>query len=541
MIDVTLTNLTLIKLMPANLAFLAPFQWSALAQTSAIQLVDCLVEGTSIAILAALVLAVCRRQNSGTRFAVWFSALMAIAALPLFGVSVWSHIGSAPARPWNHAAFILPGSWAIYLFGAWAVIAMGLLTRIGWGLWSLRVLRASCVAVDLSASDPSLFDPSAFDLRLQATLERGRSRRPVALCTSTLANVPTAIGLLKPAIVLPPWVLHELSGDELHQIVLHELAHLHRWDDWTNLAQKIVKALFFFHPAIWWIEKRVSLEREMACDDAVLAQIESPRTYAECLAHLAERTLMQRSIAFAQAALGRIRQTSLRVAQILDVNRPANANRAWKPAAVAAFAVVCVLSLSRAPQLVAFRDSPNDAPAIFTMATADQNSGSSRASIGNSAANVAATNAEFRTQPLQVVPASLNVNSGSVLSNLNQSRSVNTKQSRAMRPNMIRLANADTTDISRANLCQTNLRQSSLRQSNLGQASVRQVSLRRTDVLWTDDNLVPVTFTETIFVIIEDGTNVQTDQPVYQIQWWRVMVFHPALNSSNDKIPAKQT
>jgi hypothetical protein len=67
------------------------------------------------------------------------------------------------------------------------------------------------------------------------------------------------------------------------------------------------------------------------------------------------------------------------------------------------------------------------------------------------------------------------------------------------------------------------------------------VSLRRKDVLWTDDNLVPVTFTETIFVIIEDGTNVQTDQPVYQIQWWRVMVFHPALNSSNDKIPAKQT
>jgi beta-lactamase regulating signal transducer with metallopeptidase domain len=71
---------------------------------------------------------------------------------------------------------------------------------------------------------------------------------------------------------------------------LHELAHLRRYDDWTNLAQKLVKALFFFHPAVWWIEKQVSLEREMACDDAVLAETASPRAYAECLAHLAEKT-----------------------------------------------------------------------------------------------------------------------------------------------------------------------------------------------------------------------------------------------------------
>ena len=115
--------------------------------------------------------------------------------------------------------------------------------------------------------------------------------------------------------------MQELSADELNQIVLHELAHLRRRDDWTNLAQKMVKALFFFHPAVWWIEQKMSLEREMACDDAVMAETASPRAYAECLAHLAEKTLIQRGVALAQAALGRIRQTSLRVAQILDGNR----------------------------------------------------------------------------------------------------------------------------------------------------------------------------------------------------------------------------
>ena len=95
---------------------------------------------------------------------------------------------------------------------------------------------------------------------------------------------------MKPVVVVPGWVMQELSADELNQILLHELAHLRRWDDWTNLAQKVVKALFFFHPAVWWIEKRVSLEREMACDDAVIAETASPRAYAECLTHLAERT-----------------------------------------------------------------------------------------------------------------------------------------------------------------------------------------------------------------------------------------------------------
>src|SRR5213078_2563160 len=120
-----------------------------------------------------------------------------------------------------------------------------------------------------------------------------------------------------PTVVIPAWLMEELPAAELNQILLHELAHLSRWDDWSNLAQKIVKALFFFHPAVWWIERKVSLEREMACDDAVLAENHSPRAYAECLVHLAEKSVLRRGVALAQAAVGRIRQTTLRVAQIL--------------------------------------------------------------------------------------------------------------------------------------------------------------------------------------------------------------------------------
>jgi hypothetical protein len=135
------------------------------------------------------------------------------------------------------------------------------------------------------------------------------------------------------------------------------LAHLRRWDDWTNLAQKLLRAIFFFHPAVWWIESKLSLEREMACDDAVLAETANPRAYAECLVTVAEKSLMRRGLAMAQAAVSRVRQTSQRVAQILDTKR-SGATRIWKPALgmVATFAVICAGLLSRTPELVSFQD-----------------------------------------------------------------------------------------------------------------------------------------------------------------------------------------
>src|SRR6202023_3388101 len=168
-------------------------------------------------------------------------------------------------------------------------------------------------------------------------------------------QVPAAIGFLKPIIVIPSWALRELSSAQLDAILIHELAHLRRWDDWTNLAQQILKALLFFHPAVWWIESQLALEREMACDDAVLSETGNPKDYAQCLVSMAEKTFLRRGLALAQGVVNRMRQTSLRVSQILDVNR-SGATRVWKPAlySVAAFFVVCLVSLSRAPELVAF-------------------------------------------------------------------------------------------------------------------------------------------------------------------------------------------
>jgi beta-lactamase regulating signal transducer with metallopeptidase domain len=462
----------------------ALFDWNAIAQASALQVVDCLVEGTLIAIFAGLVLGAARRQNAGARFAVWFSALVAIATLPLVG-GLWSSHGTGVSAETAHPAIALPSSWAHYLFGAWAVVAVWLLIGVARGLRHLHVLRKSCIPVDTTELDPLVRD----------TVERNQSSRSATLCTSDLVRVPTAIGLTKPVIAIPAWVMNELSADELNQILLHELAHLRRWDDWTNLAQKVVEALFFFHPAVWWIEKKVSLEREMACDDAVIAETASPRAYAECLTHLAERTLIQRSMALAQAALGRIRQTSLRVAQILDAKRDPGAGRTWKPAVslVAGFAIVCMLGISREPKLIAFSDNEPTYEARSTVAR------STTSPVGSpDTGSVHLSNAALHGEHVRVVQASLQVRAVRGNSKIYQQATL--AASPAARRKTVRLT--------------------------------RQANIRLTGA-----NTVPVAFTETFFVVVE-GNGGGPEEPIYQIHLWRVMVFHPLIDDS--RVPRKE-
>ena len=322
-----------------------------------------LPEGILIALFAWAVLRILPKQNSGTRFAVWFVALCAVVGLAClssdFGFALSVFGSGLSGTPLPHGFEVhLPPHWAGYLFLVWSVIAAAGLFRLALGLWHLRALRQNCIAVDTSELDPAV----------AATLEelnaaRSLTSRRVTLAASDRVRVPSALGLWKPVIALPAWALKELPASELNIIVRHEFAHLRRWDDWTNLVQKIARAVFFFHPAVWWIESRLSVEREMACDDVVVAETRNPMGYASCLVNLLERSLAQRGWTMAQAIVHRAREASERVAQILDKNRPAERGIS-KPALglVGTFAALCAVMLPATPQFVAFDGGAHAAP-----------------------------------------------------------------------------------------------------------------------------------------------------------------------------------
>ncbi len=275
-------------------------------------LLNSLLAGTVIAGLAWIFARLAGRRSSGTRFAFWFAALIGITVLPWVG-SVGN--SSSPAGSTRSSvAITLPESFAFYLFVVW-VIGAGLgLAHVAHGLYRLRRLRAKCAPVDSDKLDPAL----------RASLAEMQSCRRVTLCVSDAVRVPAAVGYFRPMVVFPAWTMAEIPTAELNAILLHELAHLRRYDDWTNLAQKLLKAVLFFHPAVWFIESRLTLEREMACDDAVLATTYSPRAYAESLVSLAEKSFLRRSIQLAQAAVSHVQQLKLRLAEILRRDRVAN-------------------------------------------------------------------------------------------------------------------------------------------------------------------------------------------------------------------------
>jgi len=251
-----------------------------MAQLCADRVLNSIPAGLLIATCAWLLLKLVGRQNSGTRFAIWFSALLAVVAVPF--VPALSKGGTA--SPGLRPEITMPGSWAVVILAGWALIAALAAARVALGCCRLRWLRRNSVAITTSDLHPAL----------RETVARIKTNRSVAICTSPEVRVPTAIGFFKPIILIPEWALQELSAEELKVVLLHEFAHLRRWDDWTNLAQKMVRVIFFFHPAVWWIERRLSLEREMACDDLVLSETENPHAYAECLVALAEKSFVRR-------------------------------------------------------------------------------------------------------------------------------------------------------------------------------------------------------------------------------------------------------
>lgn len=229
-------------------------------------------------VVLAAGLAVCvrfvPRLSAADRFRVWAAGFLAAAMLPFLpwfgslgsGASLAVGAGAAgAARPW----LSLDARWTLLIAGVWLAVSAWRLADLGAHGFRLRRLwkRATPVGFDGAG---------------------------IEVCTTCDLDRPSVIGFFLPRILIPAWLLERLTERELEQVVLHEAEHLRRRDDWVNLAQKLALAVFPLNPALWWMERRMCREREMACDEAVVRATEKPRDYAACLASLAERGLERR-------------------------------------------------------------------------------------------------------------------------------------------------------------------------------------------------------------------------------------------------------
>ena len=177
--------------------------------------------------------------------------------------------------------------------------------------------------------------------------------------------VPSLVGLGRPVVVLPMRLLDTLSADELDHVVVHEYAHAQRWDDWTLLVQSVVGAVVGFHPGIRVVTRALDRERELACDDWVIARGGCRRVYALSVTKVAEVALAGTKPALAPGMARSRGEITRRVERLLDPSwsgaiRP---SRLVLSVGVGVLSVALVLLGALPPVLATTRPNSVDGPA----------------------------------------------------------------------------------------------------------------------------------------------------------------------------------
>jgi len=115
--------------------------------------------------------------------------------------------------------------------------------------------------------------------------------RAVRLLESGYVKMPMVIGHLKPIILVPMGLIAGLPAGQVEAILLHELAHIRRYDYVVNFLQTITETIFCFNPGLLWISSVLRDERENCCDDIALAQTKNRREFVEALISFKEHAL----------------------------------------------------------------------------------------------------------------------------------------------------------------------------------------------------------------------------------------------------------
>lgn len=281
-----------------------------------------------LAAVAAIALQMLSRRSAALRHMIGMGFLLAMVGLPALSfVQIWSQPagelgGGAPLTTTAQQigkAFAVFGQqskeWAAALSVLWLLGVATMLVRHLGGLWWIGALERR----DFQRLPPEWQE--RFDA-LQRTM--GITRKVVVRVTEDVL-MPFTARLFRPIIWMPQSLLARLPREQVIALFAHELAHIRRLDWLWNGVQCIVEALLFFHPAMWWLSRRIREEREHACDDRAVTAYTDAIALAEALAELARDR--QPSARLVLAANGGPLMN--RIARLLS-NAPTPA-RSWVP------------------------------------------------------------------------------------------------------------------------------------------------------------------------------------------------------------------
>lgn len=264
-------------------------------------LVHFLWQGAAAAGLLAAVNVLLRRSSPRARYAAALATLMGMMALPLSTLVVVRNnarmvkdvgpVLPAPAAGGAEEAQVATGvrgavpNAASVDASRWLMPGVVAVWGLGVVVLSLRTLGGWVLVMRLRRSGRSL---AALEEPLQRLARRMRLWRPVQALESALVEVPTALGWLRPVVLLPPATVLGLSPAQLELVLAHELAHIRRLDHVANMLQALVETLLFYHPLVWWVSAQVRFEREQCCDDAAVSACGDAVAYARALATVEE-------------------------------------------------------------------------------------------------------------------------------------------------------------------------------------------------------------------------------------------------------------
>ena len=239
-------------------------------------------QGCVVAVALRLMLFPLERASANVRSVVcWAAALFVIAlpALPSLPPTITSAAFTGAFRATGSEAVVsLPESW-------WTST---LVILAAWTLWaSIHIVRfvSAIVAIRRARARSRAF-PSPAESVLPCWRRVRREGRRATLVLSDSVATAAVLGWGAPMIAVAPSLVRTLDADELDRVLIHEWAHVQRRDDLVNILQIVVRIIAGWHPALWWIDNRLRIEREIACDEITVAVTGSAKAYAECLLKL---------------------------------------------------------------------------------------------------------------------------------------------------------------------------------------------------------------------------------------------------------------